>query len=71
MNLLKEKIEEHSNIIEKINDTTPGAIYVFDLEEHQNVYSNKHLQEVFGYTPEELNILKKEAVSQLIHPEDY
>jgi PAS domain S-box-containing protein len=71
MNLLKEKIEEHSNIIEKINSTTPGAIYVFDLEEHQNVYYNKHLQEVFGYSSEDLNILKKEAVSQLIHPEDY
>jgi PAS domain S-box-containing protein len=70
LNLLKEKIEEHSNIIEKINDTTPGAIYVFDLEQHQNIYSNKHLQEIFDYTPEELNFLKQEAINQLIHPDD-
>ncbi len=68
--LLKETLQEHSHFIEKVAETIPGAIHVFDAKEYRGVYSNKKLPSVIGYSQEELNQLGKEAIAQLIHPDD-
>jgi PAS domain S-box-containing protein len=68
--ILEEKIEDHSHLISKINKTLPGAIYIFDTEQFRNVYTNDHFFEVFGYSQSELNTLGTNALGKLIHPED-
>ena len=70
ISLLKERIEEHNHFIEKVNNTIPGAIYVFDAKEYKNVYSNNKLNEFIGYDPNELNELSVNAIDKLIHPDD-
>jgi PAS domain S-box-containing protein len=39
--------------LERVADTTPDIIYVFDIRESRNVYTNRSLREVLGYDPEE------------------
>lgn len=70
INILKEKISENSHLIEKINNTIPGAVYVFDLINYKNIYSNNKLEQVIGYDHNELNQLGNKTIEKLLHPAD-
>ncbi|MFL5811768.1 MAG: PAS domain-containing protein, partial [Flavisolibacter sp.] len=70
INLLKNDISENTHLIEKVNHTIPGAVYVFDLENFKGIYSNNKLAEIIGYSQEELNTLGLSAIDKLIHDED-
>ena len=70
INILKEKIEEHAYLLEKVNNTVPGAVYVFDLVRFKGIYSNNNLHAVIGYDQEELNRMGKDVYQKIIHPED-
>ncbi len=70
ISLLKERINEHSHFIQKINNTTPGAIYVFDVANLKGIYSNGKLKDMIGYDHEELNELGHRVVTELMHPDD-
>lgn len=68
--LLKERVEEHSYFIQKVAETIPGAVHVFDTKKFKGIYANNKLPAVIGYSQNELNKLGPEAISSLIHPED-
>lgn len=68
--LLKDDIREQLHFNKKITDTSPGIIYVFDLIEMKEVYSNKKVEDLFGYSREELQRMGTSILSQIIHPED-
>ncbi|HWJ30546.1 MAG TPA: PAS domain-containing protein, partial [Flavisolibacter sp.] len=70
LRLLHQDIEEHSLLLQKINNTIPGAVYVFDVEAYKNIYSNNKLPEIIGYNHEELNALYDRAIDKLVHPDD-
>jgi PAS domain S-box-containing protein len=70
MQLLKNDIREQLHFNEKITDTSPGIIYVFDLIEKKEIYSNKKLEELFGYSREEIKRTGTSVLSQIIHPDD-
>jgi diguanylate cyclase (GGDEF)-like protein/PAS domain S-box-containing protein len=67
--LAEMELQKSRNFVEKIATTTPGILYVYDLVEHRNVYSNREVVSVLGYKPEE--ILKMESMNQgFYHPDD-
>ncbi|MBB1286348.1 PAS domain-containing protein [Flavisolibacter sp. BT320] len=68
--ILKERLEENSHMIQKVNETIPGAIYVYDRNENKGVYSNNKLPTIIGYSQAELNTIGINAIGQLIHPDD-
>lgn len=70
LKMLNEKIESHSHFIEKITNTSPGIIYVYDVINNKEVYANKTTTEFLGYTPEEITRMGNEFVATLIHPDD-
>jgi diguanylate cyclase (GGDEF)-like protein/PAS domain S-box-containing protein len=39
--------------VERIAATTPGILYVYDLEEQRNIFSNREIVAVLGYKPED------------------
>ncbi len=55
---------------EAITEATPNILYVFDLFEWQNVYSNLEIYKVLGYTPEEIKAMGSDFFSNLVHPDD-
>lgn len=64
---------EDRHFIEKVADTSPDVITVYDLEKKLNIYSSKQIYEILGYTPEALEILVQKGVQglvEVIHPED-
>ncbi len=70
INLFRERLEEHSHFIQKVAETIPGAVYVFDATAYKGIYSNNKLTDVIGYDHADLNALGEAAIPSLIHPDD-
>nr|MDQ3395606.1 PAS domain-containing protein [Bacteroidota bacterium] len=68
----EEKLVEEQHFIKKIADTTPNIITVIDLEKEENIYHNKEIYTLLGYSKDEINKIKKNKnyLKDLIHPED-
>jgi diguanylate cyclase (GGDEF)-like protein/PAS domain S-box-containing protein len=67
--LAELELQKSRNFVERIATTTPGILYVYDLVERRNVYSNREVISVLGYKPEEIQ--KLESSSQgFYHPDD-
>lgn len=69
-NIKQQKINEHIYFIEKVNNTLPGIIYVFDIIEQKEVYSTSKREEILGYTRQEIADMGSHIFSALVHPED-
>ncbi|SFC08343.1 PAS domain S-box-containing protein [Flexibacter flexilis DSM 6793] len=81
VNALNEALEESNTaqndalekqkFIEKIADTTPGVLFVYDMQLKRNIYSNREMTALLGYTPEEVAQLQEEKGGPaLVHPDD-
>ena len=68
--LYKERLEENTHFIQKVAETIPGAVYVFDRKQFKGIYANNKLAEIIGYSQEELNAMGESVISTLIHPDD-
>lgn len=64
------ELEESQRFIKQITDASPGVIYLFNVQEQRNIYANKKLRSVLGYTPEEIQEMGANFFPNLIHPED-
>ncbi len=70
IDILKEQVNQHSHFIERITETSPGIIYVFDLLNDKEVYANNMMTQLLGYEPDDWKKLDKSFVEELIHPDD-
>lgn len=65
-----EEILRQQLLIQRIADTTPGLLYLYDLIEKKNIYVNGQVAKFLGYTAEEINAMGSELFSPLVHPGD-
>jgi PAS domain S-box-containing protein len=63
-------LNERQYFLQKILDTEPGTVYIYDLDKRSNVYVNRHWLLAFGYTEEETQAMGGELLAQIFHPED-
>jgi PAS domain S-box-containing protein len=56
--------------IKKIVDSSPNILYLFDLQEQRNVYANREITALLGYTPEQIQAMGTNFIQDLMHPED-
>ncbi|HEX2916285.1 MAG TPA: PAS domain S-box protein [Chloroflexia bacterium] len=57
--------------IASIADATPNLIlYVYDLVEQRNVYSNREISSLLGYTAQEIQAMGSTFIPSLVHPDD-
>ncbi len=55
---------------EKIVEAVPSIVYIFDLDEQRNLYANKDLWCILGYTPDEMEEFTGNVFQTLLHPDD-
>jgi PAS domain S-box-containing protein len=67
---MERLLEGRQHLLQKILDTEPGTLYIYDLEERKNVYVNRHWLSAFGYTAEETQAMGEDLSMLLFHPED-
>jgi PAS domain S-box-containing protein len=64
------ELPQNQHLIQKIANTTPYIIYLFDLLESRTVYINHQVFEILGYTVEEVYAEDGKWLPNLIHPDD-
>lgn len=70
LGLANQDLKESVTLMEKVADLTPNILYVYDLEKKYNIYANRFIGEIFGYTREEVDEMNLQLFDRLIHPED-
>ncbi|MEI6141268.1 MAG: PAS domain-containing sensor histidine kinase, partial [Mariniphaga sp.] len=68
--LAEEALRQSRSFTQNILDTTPNLIYIYDIQEKCNVYSNSVMSQILGYTPEYIFNQQKEFFNHLLHPDD-
>jgi PAS domain S-box-containing protein len=62
--------KDQESFLTKIVEAAPNIVYVFDLHNRKNVFSNIKIQETLGYKPEEIESLGENFFVELSHPKD-
>jgi PAS domain S-box-containing protein len=70
LNLLRDKISQETHFSDRLLNTTPGIIFIFNLKNRTASYINQNIKDVLGYTPEDLIGMDEDALFKYAHPED-
>jgi len=68
--LAEQALQESQQLLQRIASATPSILYIYDLTKQSNVYSNREIASILGYTPEEIKAMGSGLFSNLIHPDD-
>ena len=74
LRLVESEKDDKQYFIQKIMDTTPDFITVFDLNSLENVFTNRDLYEKLGYSAhetEEIHVNNLEGLKNIFHPRDF
>ena len=66
----EEELRASQRFIQKIADSSPNLLYLYDLVEQRNLYVNREITQMLGYTPEEVQAMGQELFLNLMHPDD-
>ena len=67
----EDELRQSQNLINDILETTPNLIYIYDLQEKFNVYSNSGLVDIIGYSSKEIKNFGDKLFAHILHPEDF
>lgn len=65
-----ERVHEQNRLIAALVDTIPGLVYVYDWETDSNVYANKGIEYLLGYTSEQVQEMGRNLFGLLAHSDD-
>ncbi|NJO78687.1 MAG: PAS domain S-box protein [Cyanobacteria bacterium RM1_2_2] len=64
------QLHEAQQFSQSIADKTPAALYIYDLVNNCNRYSNRSITDLLGYSPTAVQAMEQNLLSALFHPED-
>lgn len=66
----EQQLQESKHFIERIANASPNLWYIYDHVEQRNVYANRELATVLGYTPQEMQDMGSALLQTIVHPDD-
>jgi len=63
-------LQASQRFVERIANTSPNLLYVYDESEQRNVYSNREITDTLGYTSAEVENMGSNLLPTIIHPDD-
>jgi PAS domain S-box-containing protein len=66
----EDALIEKTHFIEKILESTPNLIYIFDLHEQRNLFTNRNILKFLGYTSEQIQAFGSTLFQNILHPDD-
>ncbi|MBK8801885.1 MAG: PAS domain-containing protein [Fibrobacteres bacterium] len=63
-------LAEQVRFVESLLDVTPGILYIYDLRERRNVFTNVGIQRILGYSIREIQAMREGVIATLMHPQD-
>ncbi|MEE3719080.1 PAS domain S-box protein [Tumidithrix elongata RA019] len=64
-------LRESQQFIQSIAENTPNIIYIYDLSEQRNIYCNREVSSILGYTIDEIKAMGSNVLPSLVHPDDW
>ncbi|UCE79385.1 MAG: PAS domain S-box protein [Nitrospiraceae bacterium] len=61
---------ENQYFVQRIADTAPNILYIFDVEDLEFIYANHMLEIQLGYSLEGIRKIRKGMERELVHPDD-
>ncbi|MBF0496836.1 MAG: response regulator [Deltaproteobacteria bacterium] len=66
-----QAVKEALTFNQRVIDTSPNLVYIFDLQERRNVFVNQMAKPILGYEPAEIQGLASKSLRQILHPDDF
>lgn len=63
-------LRANERFLQSIADTMPSLLYLYDIVAQRNIYANRQVGEILGYTPAEVQALGPKLMPTLLHPDD-
>jgi PAS domain S-box-containing protein len=63
-------LQESQQFIQKIAEASPNILYLYNVQEQRNIYSNREIYSTLGYTTAEVQEMGANLFHNLMHPED-
>jgi two-component system sensor histidine kinase/response regulator len=63
-------LRESQHFIQAIADSNPNLLYVYDVIEQRNVYTNRQISTMLGYTAQEIQDMGTAMMPILLHSDD-
>jgi PAS domain S-box-containing protein/putative nucleotidyltransferase with HDIG domain len=68
--LAEDALAGSERFSQRMLDTTPNLIYIYDVVENRNIYTNREITDFLGYTSEEVVALGPALFEHILHPDD-
>ena len=68
---VEEALRQSRIFVESVINASPDIIYIYDIEERENVYVNQGIQQNLGYTNDDIRQMGSQVLPTLMHPEDF
>ena len=66
----EESLSESRRFIQWIAEAMPAILYTYDVAEQRIIYINRLVEEILGYSPQEIIALEKNFFNRVVAPED-
>ncbi|MGA9378056.1 MAG: diguanylate cyclase [Phormidium sp.] len=67
---VEEELRKSQHFIQKVADTAPYVLYIYDLIDRESKYVNEQVSILLGYSVAEIQAMDVNTLAKLIHPED-
>ncbi|MFP5269426.1 PAS domain-containing protein [Coleofasciculus sp.] len=67
---MEEALRGNQRLLRAITQANPSILYIYDRISKQILYFNRKIQNLLGYTPEEVIQMEDDILVTLIHPDD-
>nr|NQU93429.1 PAS domain S-box protein [Bacteroidota bacterium] len=68
---MEDALRESRAFNQTLLDTSPDLIYVYDIIDRKNIYSNHGIMKILGYSIEEILAIGENLLPDLMHPDDF
>ena len=68
---IEEELQRSETFNKTLLDTSPNIIYVYDIIDGKNIYSNKGIEKILGYSVKEIQLMGNSILSKIMHPNDF
>ncbi|QXE23551.1 PAS/PAC sensor signal transduction histidine kinase [Richelia sinica FACHB-800] len=66
----EQALQESQHFIQRIADSSPNLLYIFDLEEKRNVYANQELYKFLGYSQTDFENMGENLIPNVTYKDD-